>query len=423
MKYSIILSLSLWIFISDLSAQQTIRVPSDFNSIQLALDSVEEGATILVAPSTYFENLVWPENVDGIKLIGEMGAENTIIDGGGEDRVIYMTGSNSQGLFEETLISGFTIQNGYAEDDAGAGIYISGASPALRNLIVQNNRGVGFDENIRGGGMCIKDFVGTIDDCYFLNNTLETVRGSEGAGLYLEASGKVLVQNCTFDSNPNKAFGLCLGGGMYITSQPSSDPAADPPSVIIKNCIVSNNSTTAPDNSSGAGIYVTAFVSDTLEIVIDSCQISNNTTNISDDFLGGGGGLYLSNSALIMSNSVVSNNSSDSGAGIFFAREVLPSKISNTIISQNKLTTDDGFGGTAIFNLDPVELTMENCLITNNEFRSILMITLQAVGDEVAKLNLINCTVANNENAFGLFGVNLNIDNSIYGMKKQRYST
>ena len=64
----------------------TIHVPGDYPTIQEGLNAAQTDDTVLVAPGTYVENIVWPSR-DGIILISEEGADTTIIDGNGAGRV------------------------------------------------------------------------------------------------------------------------------------------------------------------------------------------------------------------------------------------------------------------------------------------------------------------------------------------------
>jgi hypothetical protein len=87
-----------------------IRVPGDAARIDQALLWAAPYDTILVAPGAYDENIEWPAK-DGIKLLSEAGPESTAIDGGGVASVIGIyTGADTT-----TVISGFTIRNGFAE--------------------------------------------------------------------------------------------------------------------------------------------------------------------------------------------------------------------------------------------------------------------------------------------------------------------
>ena len=177
----ITLFLGLFIYANG-QAQQTILVPADYSTIQGAIDAANSGTTILVAPGTYFESLVWPEDIDGIKLISEMGQEQTIIDGGGTKRVLLMEGNyplnDIQTLTSQTEINGFTIQNGEVRNENGAGMRISDASPKLHNLIVKGNVATG--ESCSGAGAMLDGFGGEIQNCTFIDNTITTTSRSYG---------------------------------------------------------------------------------------------------------------------------------------------------------------------------------------------------------------------------------------------------
>jgi hypothetical protein len=109
------------------------------SSIQVALNSAAAGDTVLVAPGTYNENIVWP-NQGGIKLLSEFGPEVTTIDGN-DARVIQM----AKYLSSTTVIDGFTIQHGSAHPPSlgGGGIYCDSASPTIRNNIFTSNSAYG----------------------------------------------------------------------------------------------------------------------------------------------------------------------------------------------------------------------------------------------------------------------------------------
>jgi hypothetical protein len=91
-------------------AAGVIRVPADVGTVGAALLTAGPGDTVLVAPGTYFVNLVWPAE-DGITLESEVGPLLTILDGRDDVQVIGIY----TGVDTTTVVRGFTIRNGHAE--------------------------------------------------------------------------------------------------------------------------------------------------------------------------------------------------------------------------------------------------------------------------------------------------------------------
>jgi hypothetical protein len=115
-------------------SQDTLRVPQDYLTIQEALDSAKANTYILVGPGTYYETLRWI-GVPGIRLIGEMGSDQTIIDGNHSGRPIWKSsGINDQ----NALLQGFTIQNGRCGADDGGGVFILGQCDMTDLKIIDN---------------------------------------------------------------------------------------------------------------------------------------------------------------------------------------------------------------------------------------------------------------------------------------------
>ncbi|MDH5450498.1 MAG: right-handed parallel beta-helix repeat-containing protein [Candidatus Bathyarchaeota archaeon] len=113
-----------------------IRVPQDFVSIQEAIDAAVSGETIIVASGVYHEHI----GVDKpLTLTGES-HNTTIIDGGGETRIIVVIKAN------EVRFSGFTIRNGgggilleYSNDSIIVDSIIAGTLDGLSLLFSHNN--------------------------------------------------------------------------------------------------------------------------------------------------------------------------------------------------------------------------------------------------------------------------------------------
>ena len=124
-------------------AQQTLRVPQDFPSIQLAISAAQTGDTVSVGPGTYFENLTL--DTKEIALISTDGAAKTILDGSHLGPVLKITNTPSL----KSSLNGFTIQNGSPlGSNAGslsvgpAGVLIANAGAQIINSTFQKNTGI-----------------------------------------------------------------------------------------------------------------------------------------------------------------------------------------------------------------------------------------------------------------------------------------
>ena len=127
---------------------------------------------MLVAPGTYYENIIWPE-VNGIRLFSEMGPESTILDGSAEDRVISFSGIDTP-LDSTTLLRGFTVRNGFASDHGGGIRCDKDASVTItENIITMNESG------FSGGGISCWGCSPHISD----NTISENVAHDRGAGI------------------------------------------------------------------------------------------------------------------------------------------------------------------------------------------------------------------------------------------------
>ncbi|MDP7088019.1 MAG: right-handed parallel beta-helix repeat-containing protein, partial [Phycisphaerales bacterium] len=157
--------------------------PADFNNIQDAVEAASNSDEVIVAPGTYTGT--GDEVVDmkgrAITLRASGTAEETIIDGEGQRRVVYC----SSGEDADTVIEGFTITGG--SDSHGGGVYCNNSSPTISGCTISNNTA-----NYSGGGIYC---TGTgsnpsISDCTISNNTATSDGdyGYGGGGIYCTGS-------------------------------------------------------------------------------------------------------------------------------------------------------------------------------------------------------------------------------------------
>jgi hypothetical protein len=88
-------------------AQTTITVPTNYPTIQSAINAANNGDTVLVAPGTYVENINF--NGKAVTVTSSNGAGATIIDGNHNGTVV--TFNHSETL--SSVLSGFTFATAF----------------------------------------------------------------------------------------------------------------------------------------------------------------------------------------------------------------------------------------------------------------------------------------------------------------------
>ncbi|MBN2817960.1 MAG: hypothetical protein JXP36_03285 [Bacteroidales bacterium] len=208
-----------------------ILIPSEFTTIQDALDYCNSEDSIIISEGTYYENLILP--VDKELFISSNYCSkkdtsiisNTIINGSNSAHVIEISNYAGNSL----SILGLTITNGY-DNFHGGGLYITTSNNInIRKCKITNNT-VGTTSiwgNTYGAGIYIGNSVDCIlDSCMILSNIclnksgmLENGYGSAGGGLCVENSN-ILIYNAIISKN--EAHGgyyyadYTGAGGVYI---------------------------------------------------------------------------------------------------------------------------------------------------------------------------------------------------------------
>jgi hypothetical protein len=276
---------------------KTVHVPGDYSLIQAAIASASNGDTVLVGDGTY--KGPGNSNLDlagkAILLKSENGPLKCIIDGQGSSRGFHF--KTNEGA--NTVVSGFTIRNGYAP--LGGGIYCYGASPTISNCIIISNKadfggggiacaaasspaitGCEINENRSdfggGGGIFIHESTPVITACTITGN-----RGDQGGGIHCQRSSPT-INRCRIQNNTAD-----LGGGGIFCETYSS------PSIV--NSVITQN----VSGFGGGGIYCRNFSSPT----IIHCTISNNRAELWNSVNWGGGILCQGGSSPTMTNSIV----------------------------------------------------------------------------------------------------------------------
>jgi len=187
-------------------------------TIQRGIELARDTWTVLVNDGTYTgdgnKNLDFAGKAIHLKSVG--GAENCIIDCENSGRGFYF----HSGETANSIVDGFTVRNGNA--DQGGGIRCYNSSPTIANCIIANNRGFSS-----GGGIWSANSSPVITNCAIINNNV--TNGSAG-GVY-SAGGTPIITNCTITNNSARdGAGGIRCSWMYV-----------PCAATISNCTVSSN--------------------------------------------------------------------------------------------------------------------------------------------------------------------------------------
>ncbi|MCD6176321.1 MAG: right-handed parallel beta-helix repeat-containing protein [Candidatus Cloacimonetes bacterium] len=316
----------IFIFITFLDST-IINIPADQPTIQQGIEVAVNSDTILVQPSTYYENINFiGKNITVASLFlttqDTTYISDTIIDGSqplNPDCASVVTFENGENT--NAILTGFTIINGsgtYADPEGngyyhyiGGGIYCINSNPNLANLKINNN----IVES-SGAGIYFYNSDANINNAIISNNTGD----GNGGGICCIGSSNLNISNTKIQNN----YGGHLGGGLLLHSESHSN---------FINVIISGNTS----ESSGGGIC--SFSSDT---ILENCNISNNS---SESY---GGGIYSYNSMISLSGTTISFNSSESkgggirGSNIIFDSENRSNIYSNSAQFGNDLYNSSG---------------------------------------------------------------------------------
>ncbi len=307
----------------------TRNVPSQYATIQAAINAASNGDTVLVADGTY----TGPSDVDldfkgkAITVTSVNGAGSTIINCNGSSSTPHRAFNFHSGETSSAIVSGFTIENGYAPIDAsnnynGGAITITNGSPIIANCVFTSNTATSNGGAIYFGSSSNE----SLTTCTFTSNAAS----SSGGAVYDASTSNILtVANCTFTSN---------------TANNGNGGAVNCGSVTFAGCSFTSNSA-----SGGGGISTSSG-----SVSLTQCSINQNHAS-------GGGGINASNSTLTMSVCTINGNTATGSGGAFVLTSGSNSNITNCLIVGNRA---DYYGGAGyITSSSP---TFVNCTITAN---------------------------------------------------------
>lgn len=328
-------------------------------NIQDAVDVAFAGDQVMVTNGTYtFGNRITSATTNcvvvtnAISISSVSGPAQTIIDGGGTNRCIYLTNG--------CWLSGFTLTNGYTPE-SGGGIFC-----ASTNVIVTNCVVAGCSAN-QGGGV----YQGTLIGSVLSNNSSGGGGGAVSSVLY----------NCTVSGNsgPGETGGglvNCVANQCILTNNSSGySVGGGAAQSTLNSCLLVNNGGCGAGNST-----------------LNNCTLVGNTAGI-----WGGGARWstLSNCTLIANSAVIGGGAEEStlynctlsnNVAQQFGGGAADGALSNCTLIANSAASYDGGG--------VYQMTLYNCTLSGN--------TAAQLGGGAYKSTLYSCTLSNN--AAGQFG-------------------
>ena len=224
-----------------------INIPGDYYTIQEGINAAQNGDTVLVADSEYFENInyrgknivvaskfIIDGNVAHILNTIINGSQSTEIDTG--SCVIFLSGEDSTAVLQGFTLTGgsgtsfnFGGSNIYRE---GGAIIMNNSSATIKNNLIKNNEAKVVPGVQGGGGGGISSMYG---NPRILNNVIMLNTANYAAGMVLNWSGGIIRNNIIYNNSGGGQFGT--GGLMVWQSNPWT-------AIVENNTIVQNHSTT-----------------------------------------------------------------------------------------------------------------------------------------------------------------------------------
>lgn len=176
----------------------------DFTNLTDALTAVRSARdTIFVGPGVY-PGLTWVGKT--VTILSTDGPDATILDGEGIDRVLifYMPAAEKgkKQQIVDVLVRGFTIANGYRDNNGGAVRVSEGSHVTMENCI--------FRDNVctyHGGAIFMRNDGSslTLTDCEFIDN-----HGTWSGGVTNIEDTHLEIDRCTFIGNTADFHAACL---------------------------------------------------------------------------------------------------------------------------------------------------------------------------------------------------------------------
>ena len=319
-------------------------VPSQYPTIQEAIDAAIGGDMVIIDPNTYtgtgnrdldFSNglpsgqtraiTVRSTNPNDPNVVAA-----TVIDCQNSVRGFYFHNNETA----SSVVDGLTITNGTGLK--GGAIYCDSSSPTItRCTLTANSASRGGAIGAEGGAAPT------------INNNVVTNNSSSGKGgaIYTCDDGSITISNNVIADNSSND----QGGAIYCEGSYGS--AVD---IIITNNIIRDNS--SEEEGGGVCCYK------------PSCKALVTDNIISDNLAGSEGGgivLAMASSESKIANNIITGNSASSGGGVSCSNRAVA--IINNIITNNTVAAEGSYGGGGIYCRNSDAVLTNNTITDNSE--------------------------------------------------------
>ena len=258
-------------------------------------------------------------HLDGGLLTRKSSSDGHIISNNGTLNLTggYVAGGNSSGWGGGVYSNGTVSMTGGViaanSGNSGGGMFVDGGSFTMDGGIISGNKThayigeAGNPNYALGGGIFAKNATVTINSGYITNNCEngacnQDSYGCHGGGGIATIGGNLTMAGGYVTGNRSTE----AGGGMYVGHYNVAGTAF----TMTGGTVASNCAT----DSEGGGIRISGGTNGTIEASGDKVYITNNCTN--SDFDWGGGGIFVQrNGHLVITSSLITNNSAGGFGG------------------------------------------------------------------------------------------------------------
>ena len=370
----------LFLTLMAISAPAAIRrVPTDFLTIQAAINASVDGDTVVIAEGRYYENIRFAGKAivvgsDSILDGDRHHISRTIIDG---SRSLHPD-SGAVVSFQDdedttSVLCGVTVTGGtgvYHPSEqwggvrAGGGIVVYGAGARICDNIIEGNEcrrqeGAAIGGGLLAGGPFDKGWT-IVERNVIRNNNVVAARPAHGGGIFALENSR--IRDNVIEDNSVFSEGLYTGGrGMSVGMDDHSPSATFVLRNVIRACtlecpngesygggvnavmrlpgssmVYAENEVSENTITGGSGSYGAGLTLGLLSGTEGTIERNRMTRNVAEGDNGKGGGMYVESDVVaFIRDNIIAENRAGEGGGVWIAQGELTVFTHNTIVGNH----------------------------------------------------------------------------------------